>query len=265
MSYNKDVETVDTLINDHKKSTKVKKRKRNIKVIFVICIMLLISFLFYLYMTTSISKISKVTISGNSYLSSNEVFDLSGIDYDDYYLMTFASSIEKSIKSHPLIKDVKINSSFFDRSLDINITEHKIVGYYDSNDYLFLLEDGTVLDDLNDEAALIRHLPVIVGFDTEDMQKELAKAFEHVEDRILSKISEIHQYEVSYDNRMIEVIMMDGNRIYSSIYALNNLNNYYEIVEVLHINNGCLFINDATNTYYSTPCEEIKNAQNMDE
>ena len=79
-------------------------------------------------------------------------------------------------------------------------------------------------------------------------------AFRHVPAAMISLISEIQQYEVSYDPNMIRLIMHDGNQFFSSYYSMDVLSEYNGIVSNLNKPNSCIYVDEMSKSAYTQLC-----------
>ena len=100
---------------------------------------------------------------------------------------------------------------------------------------------------------LITMAPIIEGFQKDDLillEKNLAKC----EPQIINEISEIHFFpEIKYQN--VELIMRDGNYIFSSAYGLEILAHYHDIVSsYVQDAKSCYYFEDISGNAYTSAC-----------
>ncbi len=209
--------------------------------------------LLVLYFISDYSNIYHITVSGNYYLSQEDVISISGISEYDKYILTIPYFVENNLKKSPYIENCEVIKSD-DRVIEIKVTEKKQVAYTaigSLEEIVFI--DGTTVQVNSNNSYLKRRLPEIEGF-TSDQLNTILRGFKSVENETINQISEIHRYSVSYDENMMEVIMKDGNICFVSWTGLNMLNNYYSIVSGLDTGNSCIYLDELTNSGYVSIC-----------
>lgn len=223
-----------------------------------------------MYFISPLSNVYRVTVSGNYYFNDQFYKELSGISDDSKYLLTFSLAVEKRLESDPLIEDATVTHE--DHSLiHIEIKEKEVVAYtYDSEPFL-ILKDGSKVAFDERYLAILSYIPYLEGYSDDDI-KVITKGFEKLNQNMVNEISEIHRYPFSYDDKMMEVIMRDGNYVYLSYYALPLLNNYHAIVSELKKpdKTNCIFVDEMSNSAYTSDCpfwasNQAEEGQNSDQ
>ncbi len=221
---------------------------------FILGIIIGLAIVIATYFCLDISRVYKVSVDGNIYLSDEKIRELSGIDDNSIFIFTFPSRVENRIKENPLIKSVDVSLEDY-RLVKVNVIEKKILGYLNENgEAYYLLEDNSriLIDDSN--IHLLSNVPLIEGYTSEQLE-EIIKGFNDLDQDLLNQISEIHRYPFSYDENMLEVIMKDGNYVFVSSYGLNLLNQYYTVVSGISNTPGyCIYLDEVTNSGYSSAC-----------
>ena len=212
-------------------------------------------FLLSLYLISDYSNVYRITVSGNVYLSDEDVIELSGISDDSKYLFLITSLKEKQLLRSPYIESVSIKK-LDNCIIDIEVSEYKQVAYmYENNDIYILLINGEkiLLDDSN--VYMIAKLPLLEGYDN-DQISEILRGFKAIDYKTINEISEIHRYPFSYDENMMEVIMRDGNYCFVSWTGLEMLEKYYLIVSGVDTstNKACIYLDELTNSGYIGIC-----------
>lgn len=208
-----------------------------------------------LYVFTDVSKPKVIQINGNKIISKEEILSTADISLNSNLLYANPILINHRLKKHPFITSVSTKSSPFTRIVSITIDELNLFGYRQSDNTYMILEDGSseVLD-----SSLYHFLPDLIyveGFDDIEDQQRLVASFQDVELTVLAQVSEIHQTSVSYDDKLLEIWMNDGNRFYTSFQTVDRLNYYFDIIKSLDTNNACLVVDEMSAEVYSQPCE----------
>ncbi|MBR2577818.1 MAG: FtsQ-type POTRA domain-containing protein, partial [Erysipelotrichaceae bacterium] len=192
---------------------------------------------------------------GNIYLSDKDIIELSGISEDDKYLLVFPKAKERKLLKSPYIEEATVRL-LDDRLIQISVKEVKQVAYlYEDGESRILLINGERIKLDSDNSYLIEKLPLLEGYDKEQIS-EILRGFKLIEYGTINEISEIHRYPFSYDANMMEVIMRDGNFCFVSWTGLSMLDEYYRIVSGLDpsLGNVCIYLDELTKSGYTSIC-----------
>lgn len=213
------------------KRNKKHKRKINIKrVLIVLIIVLIIVFAIY--------KISKVTItniyiSGNNYLSDQEIIDISGLKDYPNSINNMSYKIKKRLVKNDYIISAKVEKKGL-KKVYIKIEENYPLFYY-------LPENKTVLYDgtkVKDKLLV----PTIINKIPNKIYDKLLKKLEKVEKDILYRMSEIEYKPNDVDNERFFILMNDGNYVYLTIYKFLKINKYVDIIKTFDNKKGILYL-----------------------
>lgn len=238
------------------------------RICFLIGVILSLIIITTIYFISSHSNIYRITVRGNNYLKDEDIIKLSELDTDNKYVLTFPLLVENRIKTNPLVGNCTV-SRLDDRLVEISVEEKKIICYKDNNGkYQLILADDERINLDNSNDYLINYVPYIEGFDDEQI-KLIEKNIQECDYKIINEISEIHNYpDLKYQN--VELIMRDGNYIFTSVYGLNILNHYHKIQSSYISNNKiCYYFEDISGNAYSSACPwevvEEENEDNLEE
>lgn len=215
--------------------------------------MTLISLL-YLYITTPISQLKHINITGINYFTRAEIMNIGELEDTDFYLLTFTSLIKTKLLSDDMISDVVVTKDT-KRNLYIEISEKRLLGYIYTDKPYLLVEKGELIELTKEKQGLITQIPLIVGF-IEEYLSDLAGSLNELTIDIINNITEIHHYASTYDENMLKIIMIDGNKVFTSLDSIIAVNNYFSIVKSLKISNSCIFIDESSKTAYTSQCPE---------
>lgn len=226
-----------------KKEKKVKK-KINIKgLIFLILIIYLIFNLFYFIIRRPIKNI---IVKGNTYVSTTNIIEKSGINEQSTLFNTSILKTEKNLKENKIIKKVKISKSLFGK-ITITIEENKPL-------FINLLEDKLILSDGNGiEYDNTYSVPILINYVPESTYKELISGMNKLDDDIITKISEIEyspdkSEDIVFDEERFLLRMNDGNKVYINTPNITKLNNYNTIYQEVG-SGGTLLLDSASQNY----------------
>lgn len=253
LSEEKQILDNNTFLNRRKKEKIISKFEQSKSKFFILSIFLCLVIIGTIYFCSGKSNIYRITVEGNVYLKAEDIIELSALSTDNKFLLTIAGKVENSIKDNPLIDACKVE--LVDKNLvRINVKEKKIIGYaFEDDENVLILSDDSrfVLD--KSTLYLIEKVPLIEGFLKEDIVL-IAKELENVDYKMINEISEIHYYPLlKYQNH--ELIMRDGNYIFTSVYGLKILNKYYDIESSLASDDHkCYYFEDISGNAYTSAC-----------
>lgn len=226
-----------------------KAKRRNLILSVFICIAIIGA----LYLVLDVSNVKGISVEGNIYLRSEDIINISGVTTQDKYIFTSPSSIENNVKTNPLI-DICDVEKLDDQTIKITVQEKKAIGYsFEENENVLILADDSRLKLTKDNLYLIEKVPLIEGF-SKDKLILIEKNLVDVDYKMINEISEIHFYPaLKFQDH--EIIMRDGNYIFTSVYGLNLLNKYYNVVSSYDSSGfKCYYIEDISGNAYTSAC-----------
>ena len=214
----------------------MKKRKKRIKIKGLFKLILFLALvggvLYFLYNLCDTS-IRNIYISGNDYLSDQDIIEIANLDtYPDFYT-TSSNSIEKMIKKNPFIKDVKVKKRLFQK-LYIEIIENKALFIY--NDKIYFDNGNSSNNDLS------INLPILINYTPDVKFESLIKKMTKINFEVLEKVSEIKYDPNEYDEDRFLLYMNDSNLVYLTLTKFDYLNKYNDAVTKLEGKKGILYL-----------------------
>lgn len=249
-------ETEENLQALNKKKKNRPKRRFKITMLIVVLVVIALSLYFY----SDLSKVKSLKVEGNYYFNDKEILTMADLSYDTRHITIFPFIHENRLEKHDLIKSVNIHKTF-SGVVTIQVEEEDIIGTYQENKKTYLLlGDGSSMELAKEDQNRIVKFPMIGKFSKE--QRELmAQSFvkdEGVKDEIMLLISEINPHQESYDKNMVELIMEDGNRIYTSYDSMILLNAYKKTLKSLKEDNVCFVMDSLTGSYVTEDCKAFQ-------
>ncbi|MBQ2233601.1 MAG: FtsQ-type POTRA domain-containing protein, partial [Erysipelotrichaceae bacterium] len=231
---------------DRKKKTAYEKAR---SFYFVLSIILSLVIIAATYFLSSVSNVYRISVDGNIYLKDEDIIQMSGLSEKSKYLLVMPFQVREKIKKNELIEDVKVER-LEGRLVKISVKEKKIVGYAPENGLnVLIVDNGEKIGIGKDQMYLIASGPIIEGFDEEGLVT-LAKQLNKCDSKIIKEISEIHRYpELKYQD--VELVMRDGNYVFTSVYGINILEHYFDI-ESSYVSSGksCYYFEDISGNAY---------------
>ena len=210
--------------------------KRKIKTIAIL-LFLLIAFLVCFIIKLGLDiRIKNIYVVNNKYLSDDYVIEKAKLlDYPSY-LRNPSFSIKKRLVNDPFIKDASVSKKFFGVvTLDI---EENLVLFYKVNDGKYVLEDGTIVDEIPYDISSIR----VVNYIPDTVYGDFVKKLSKLDIEVRSKISEVKYDPSEYDDSRFMIYMVDGNYVYITLTKFDSLNYYNDIYPTLEGKKGILYL-----------------------
>ena len=238
-------------IRRYVKASSAYEKAKNI--IFFISIVLCLFLVGLIYYLSSYSNIYRIAVNGNHYLKDEDVIEMSGLSEENKFYLTIPGLVEKRLEEETLIKDAKVSLNR-GRLVSIEVEEEKIVGYAPENGLnVLILSNGERVGISKQNMYLIATAPIIEGFDEKELEL-LVKQLNECERKIIEQISEVHYYP-ALKYQYVELVMADGNYVFTSPYGLSILNHYFEI-ESSYISSDkrCYYFEDISGNAYTSAC-----------
>ena len=223
-----------------------KKKKKRLNIKRLIVFLLFIYLIIYGVQKLTSEPIKNIIITGNYYVSDNEIITAAGIKNYPAMMSLNITKIKKQILENPLISEVEIKRNLLFQ-LEINIKELKVICLDRTNNVL-LLEDGSKVPNNNEYVGI----PTLINYTKEEVLKDFLKGMAELDYGTISGISEIeYAPSMSSDEKVVDdtrflLKMNDGNSVYINIYKLNNLKYYQKIYASLGDKTGILHLDSGS-------------------
>ena len=198
------------------------------------------------YFMSDYSRVKVIHIEGNEIVDKEYIQESSALTLDSYYYLIVPSYIEYKLEKNPFIKEAKV-SRRGNSIVHIAIEEISVVASYTYNGQLYYLcEDGSSLPLTSESISYMNQVPYLIGLEEESesithLRKELAESLSLVSKDVLSLMSEIVWFPLSYDETQLKIHMVDRKIVFVPIFYVDNVNNYRKIASSLTSNEVCVF------------------------
>ena len=210
---------------------KGKKFKIRYKRLFLFLIILIIIALIALFFINL--RITNIYVSGNYYLSDQDVIELSKIQNYPRTLFNSSFDIKRRLNSNSYIKSVKVNKKFLTQ-VYIEVVENRPLFYSDLKKKTVLL-DGTLVDDYF-------NVPILTTDVSNDIYDEFLKKLSLIDMSVFDNISEISYTPRDVDKELFLFSMNDGNYISVNLNRFDSINWYFDIVTKFNNHKGILYL-----------------------
>lgn len=211
------------------------KKKVKIRVLPFLITLLIIGILIGCGYLLTLIPIKNIYITGNIYLTDQEIIELAQIEDYPSYLKTTTSSIKKKLKKNPYIKTIKLKKKLF-AEVHIEIEEQNLLFRKDETGKI-VLENKEEVDD-NQKYLL----PILLNYIPDTKYNSFIKGMSQVTDNIKNQISEIRYYPNEQDDDRFLLYMNDGNYVYLTLTKFKQINYYEDVLEKLEGKKGILYL-----------------------
>jgi len=237
---------------------KKRKQKRTRKLLLrVLTCLIAIAVILAAYLMLDISKVKSITVKGNVHLDKEYIIEKANINYNSRFILVIPFIAEYQLSSSNLISSSTVKHTW-GGGIVIEVNEEKAVAYFkEGNKTYVLLADGKKVELTPEIKSCTNTLPFIADIIGDENLEKLAQGLSEVSDKVILKISEICNYQASYDANMYRLVMNDGIQVISDVNSLPLITNYLEILKSVKQNNDCIVFDSATNSAIATSCKWV--------
>lgn len=188
------------------KLKQARKKKANRRLIIYLSIFFFLLAI-VVYLQSPLSHVKTIKVAGNTYLTEEEVIELSQLTTDNNIWMINKDKIKKTMSQNAVIESVKIKR-IFPRTVELLVTEYERVGYVKNDDgYFPILGNGNQLSPLSSPKG---DAPVLFGFTEKTSLNQLTNELLQLPASLFHLISEIHWQPEKKNQNKIILYMNDG-------------------------------------------------------
>lgn len=215
---------------------KKKKRRTVKKGVFIFLIFILIVAICLFVMFSNTFKLKTVNISGNHFLTDEEIIEYGNISVNSSVVVNYLTEIELNIEGHEIVKNAKVNYDGFN-TLTIVIEEEKVLfstigGVYLSSGFFIETETFSPVVDFENFADVEKKYEVL---------KELARLFEESPE-VYEFISQISFAPDSVTEDRIMFVMRDTNIVYVSTDQISSkMSKYFDVIDLIFTDYGEIY------------------------
>lgn len=210
-------------------------KKRKIKIFHFLIFLIIIGILVFFAYVILNSPIKNINISGNTYLSDEEIIEKAGIkDYPSFFL-TLSNQIKQNIEKIPIVKNVVIKKGVFN-VLTVEVQEYRVI-LKNGLTGQYILENGKELA-LENECDV----PKLTNSVVKEKYQRLIDEFLIIHADVLEKISEVKYVPNEYDKDRFLLYMSDGNSVYLTLTKFEMINYYNQVLQQLEGKKGILYL-----------------------
>ncbi|GGB57273.1 cell division protein FtsQ/DivIB [Fictibacillus barbaricus] len=240
-----------------------RKQKANRRLIFYLSFFFLL-LMVVVYFQSDLSHVKKITVSGNYFVTDNEILEKSMVSTKTKYLNVSEDEIVKRLDDITEISSVSIEKKFFNHVV-IEVKEFQRVGYFRKDStYYPMLQNGKMLEPLKKNERPV-NAPVIVSWKDPEQLETMAQELQKLPEGIIHRISEITHTPNGNNTNQLTLFMTDGNKVVTAISKFSErLSIYPSLVDKLKPDEkGTFYLGVSTHfERYNRAVTEEKNEQN---
>ena len=219
-------------VKQKKKQTPVKK-KRKILYGRIFLAIFLLAMIIVLIVVLVPKKIKNISVSGNQFLSDQEVIELAGLEDYPSTFTHFSFQIKQALEDDVFVKSATVSKSWL-YDVHIAIEENRPL-FYDTTKQKTILESGDEVDGSFD-------VPTLVNYTPDTIYSKLIQKMKDLDTDIIRRISEMQYDPNDVDPNRFLFTMDDGNYVYLTANQLSNINNYVTIISKFVGKKGILYL-----------------------
>ena len=212
------------------------KKRRKLKIgRILLAFFLLFLTIFVIYSILNL-KITNIFISGNYYLSDQQIIDAASIG--DYPSVIKGVKQIKNLKDNIYIKDVRVKVRKITQ-VYIEVTENRPLFYSIDMEKTVLLDGRTTSEKYP--------TPTLLNYVIDSVYPTFVEEMGKLDIDILNRISEIKYEPNDVDDNRFLLLMTDGNYVYINNSTFYKLSKYMEIIRNFPNKKGVLYLDYGNN------------------
>lgn len=211
------------------------KKKVKIKILPILILLVVVGLLVGIYYLLTLIPIKNIYITGNNYLTDQEIIELANIEDYPSFLQTTISSMKKNIKKNDYVNKISIKKKLF-AEIHIEIEERNLLFRKEETGKI-VLDNQKEIDD-----GRKYQLPILLNYIPDTKYDDFMKGMSQVVPNVKNLISEIRYYPNEQDEDRFLLYMNDGNYVYLTLTKFKQINYYEEVLEKLEGKKGILYL-----------------------
>jgi cell division protein FtsQ len=213
-------------IEDRIPKLKHQRRKKANRRLIMLLVMFFIMIAGIIYFQSPLSKVKKITVSGNQSYTPEQIVGKSGLSLESNVWKVSRGEIENKLEKIQEIKKatVKVN---LPNTVTIDIEEYDRLAYISKGKNFYpVLENGNILGEKQIDEIPV-NAPILIGFKEGKVLDEMIASLEKLPEVVINSISEIHSKPVKTDKYLIKLYMNDGFEVNATLRTFSEKMEHY--------------------------------------
>lgn len=212
------------------------KKKVKIRVLPFLIVFICIGLLFLLGKVLFEMPIFNIIVTGNDFITDQEIIEYAEIEEYPSFLLTFSSTIKKKVEKNPWITSCKVSKNSFGK---VKIKVNEAIPLFEKVEEKLLVLSNSEEIPSNEYnlsiTGLLNHVP-------STKYKTLIKQMNKVDSSVRYLISEMTYLPNDQDKDRFLLYMSDGNYVYLTLTKFEHINYYEQVLEKLDGKKGILYL-----------------------
>lgn len=167
------------------------------------------------YFTSDYSKVKSLQVIGNEEVKTEDILKAITVNQSHIHLFVRTSSIEKEVKSIPMIKKVNVTKDLFGH-IKIEVEEAEKVAYCVIDGTTYVIDELGGVSKTEDPRVIheLQSCPQLSGFKDEKFLKTFAKEYVQISELIKNQTSDIMYEPKPGDETRLKFLMVNGKILY---------------------------------------------------
>ena len=209
------------------------KKKRRLKIKAILLFLILFILAVSIVVGILSKPITNIYISGNHYLSDQEVIELAKLQNYPSTIQNLSIIIESRLEKNDLIIEANVKKKGITK-VYIEVIENRPL-FFSSNTNETLLFDGTLIKEQLSSPTLVNYVP-------DTIYNSFVSAMKEISEEVLQRTSEIIYDPNDVDTERFLFVMNDNNYVYLTLSKFESINNYISIVKKFGDKKGILYL-----------------------
>ncbi|SEN28969.1 cell division protein FtsQ [Mesobacillus persicus] len=203
-------------IEDRIPKLKQQRKKKANRRLTLMLLLFFIMILCIIYFQSPLSKVQKISVSGNDSIATEIIQQSSGITDETNIWKINKEEAEARLESLPEVEHAKV-SLRLPNTINIELEEFEKLAYLSKESEFFpVLSNGRVLENSLTQGIPV-HAPILFSFEEGDILDEVIASLKQLPEEIISTISEIHHSPSETDSYRIYLYMNNGFEVNASL------------------------------------------------
>ncbi|UII57321.1 cell division protein FtsQ/DivIB [Cytobacillus spongiae] len=203
-----------------------RRKKANRRLIFLLLVFFML-IVCVVYFQSPLSHIKQITITGNFVYTTDELVEQMELSSKTSMWKIDEELIMEKLKELPEIKSATVDIQF-PNTLLVQVKEYRTIGYLKKEtNFLPVLENGQILEQVNNELTLPDNAPVLVSFKEGKSLDAMIVELEKLPEEVLNSISEIKHTPKETDGNHLSLFMNDGFEVSATIRSFSEKMSHY--------------------------------------
>ncbi|RSD28107.1 cell division protein FtsQ/DivIB [Mesobacillus subterraneus] len=213
-------------IEDRIPKLKHQRRKKANRRLIMLLAMFFILIASVIYFQSPLSKVKKITVTGNESYSYDQIVEESGLTLETNVWKISKGEVEKELQKIQEVKKAVVDI-LLPNTVAIRIEEYNRLAYISKGkDFYPVLENGHILGEKRIDEIPV-NAPILIGFKEGKVLDEMIASLEELPQEVINSISEVHSKPSKTDQFLVKLYMNDGFEVNATLRTFSEKMAHY--------------------------------------